>query len=435
MLSKKINIRSEEVEELLSKPPSWLLRWGTLCIGAAIAALFFVVWWIKYPEVISAPIVLSSETAPVVLVARTSGRLEKLLVADRQKVSVGQRLILLQNTADYDDVMRLDNILNELQSGEKIPKNNYLFSKKWQLGDIQGEFSELLQNMSDYDFLTTEKFDISNSTQLNEQITIIQKGIEKLQDLEKINRKDYELAQKRFKDSQKLYADGILKQYDLEDAKKEEYAKEKELKILGLNILEKQKEVEQLQAKKLIISQSKSENDNSKRSKIRESIRRLEGKLAEWKQNYLLSAPAAGVVSFYNFRAEQQNIKSGDELLAIIPDSSQLDHRSDMVGRIYLPSAGSSKVKSGQRAVIKLENYPFQEYGILDGKVESKSLLPKNNQYFIKVILPNGLKTSFQKEIIPEQQLMGFCDIVIENKRLSDRILEKLFSIFFPSNL
>ena len=110
MLSKKINIRSEEVEELLSKPPSWLLRWGTLCIGAAVATLFFVVWWIKYPEIISAPIVLSSETAPVVLVARASGRLEKLLVKDRQRVSIGQRLILLQNTANYDDIIRLDSV-------------------------------------------------------------------------------------------------------------------------------------------------------------------------------------------------------------------------------------------------------------------------------------------------------------------------------------
>ena len=53
---------------------------------------------------------------------------------------------------------------------------------------------------------------------------------------------------------------------------------------------------------------------------------------------------------------------------------------------------------------MKLDNYPYEEYGALTGRVASKSSVPKNREYTILIdsiaISATGkLVTSIQKEI------------------------------------
>ena len=50
--NKEIEIRSDEVQEILSAVPNWMIRWGITLIFGLIIMLVFISWFIKYPDII-----------------------------------------------------------------------------------------------------------------------------------------------------------------------------------------------------------------------------------------------------------------------------------------------------------------------------------------------------------------------------------------------
>ncbi|MBK7936946.1 MAG: HlyD family secretion protein [Lewinellaceae bacterium] len=146
----------------------------------------------------------------------------------------------------------------------------------------------------------------------------------------------------------------------------------------------------------------------------------------KWKQTYLLTAPISGRVSF-STPGEKRYVQAGEQILTIVPPQTGV-----IVGRLSLPVEGSGKVKAGQRVIMKLESYPYHEFGTLRGLVVEKSLVPKDNKYSILVSVPttpkNNLETSYGREIQFEQQLQGKAEIITENKGLIDRITDQIFA-------
>ena len=90
--------------------------------------------------------------------------------------------------------------------------------------------------------------------------------------------------------------------------------------------------------------------------------------------------------------------------------------------------SNSGKVRSRQRVIIKLDSYPYSEFGILRGYVNSKSLVPVDDKYTVSVLFPDGLKTNYGKDIPFEQQLEGGAEIITDEKRLLQRIYEQVFA-------
>jgi hypothetical protein len=77
--------------------------------------------------------------------------------------------------------------------------------------------------------------------------------------------------------------------------------------------------------------------------------------------------------------------------------------------------------------IIKLDSYPFYEFGSLTGTVRSKSLVPKDNAYLIQVDLPATLVTNHNRVITFEQQLQGTAEIITNDKSFLRRIGEQMF--------
>jgi len=92
------------------------------------------------------------------------------------------------------------------------------------------------------------------------------------------------------------------------------------------------------------------------------------------------------------------------------------------------------KVKVGQQAIIKLEKYPYNEFGVLEGKIHDVSSLlvgpdGKEHYYEATVFFPDGLITSFHKHLSADNQLVGAADIITNNETLLQRILKPIYAI------
>ena len=132
-------------------------------------------------------------------------------------------------------------------------------------------------------------------------------------------------------------------------------------------------------------------------------------------------------VSFFNnYWAENQNIREGATVMAIVPPNG-----SGIVGMVELPLGISGKVHEGQRSVMKFDSYPYDKYGFVQGQVQSKALLPRDNRTIsVRIALPNRLKTNRGFDLKFDQQMLGSVEIVTEERRFIERMFDKLISLF-----
>ena len=101
-----IEIRSEEIDEILGKTPVWILRRGLVLLLAIILSLVAGSWIFKYPDIISAPIIITTVNPPSPVIARSNGRITAFYVSDKQSVTAGEYLAVLENTSDIESIYR-----------------------------------------------------------------------------------------------------------------------------------------------------------------------------------------------------------------------------------------------------------------------------------------------------------------------------------------
>ncbi|MGB3342838.1 MAG: hypothetical protein WBA61_02910 [Aequorivita sp.] len=115
----KIELRSEEVQEILTKVPHWMIRWGNVLFLSLIILLLVMTWFIKYPDIIASKAIITTQIPPQKEYAKITGKLSKILVKDNETVTKDEPLAILENTATYQDVLLLQSIIDTIKINNK----------------------------------------------------------------------------------------------------------------------------------------------------------------------------------------------------------------------------------------------------------------------------------------------------------------------------
>ena len=110
---------SEYLEEVLTTPPHGIARWGMMGLFILVIGVLLLSWFIRYPDRIEGKIMLTTPEPPVAIVARSEGYLADLQFVNRDTVQAGAMLGMIQNTARYSDVVKLQQLLNEWNVDEE----------------------------------------------------------------------------------------------------------------------------------------------------------------------------------------------------------------------------------------------------------------------------------------------------------------------------
>ncbi len=140
-----IEIRSEEVQEILGKPPRWIIRAGISVIFAVVLVLLTASWIFKYPDIISSQVILTTQNPPAQLKAMRSGKITELFYKENAKVEKSAIIGIIENTADYKDVFLLKNILDTAQNYHCVNYHSTL-----NLGEIQSAYSNFQRLYKNY---------------------------------------------------------------------------------------------------------------------------------------------------------------------------------------------------------------------------------------------------------------------------------------------
>lgn len=415
---------SEGFVDMYSKQPRWILRWGISLLFFAIGTLAFLAWYIKYPDVISSTAVITSNNPPLLINANRDGVITKLFSENGDTIKNGKVIGIMRNPTDYEDFKYLKKLLTE----------NDIYSlkleRKLNLGSLQSYYNILTYELNRYNI--QKQLLQYNSEYLNTEKII--KEEEKLLEIKrnKIKLFEEELALKKREllRQQKLLGEGLIAEIDLEREKEELLIKQQSYEDLKIAISSSDSEIINLKNNLEILGIENNETLAFQLETVKNAYRILTEEMKQWEEDFLLIAPADGILNFHKeLITDNFNILSGEDIFSMIPLQP-----GEIKGKLHAPISKSGKIKPGQRVNIYIDNFPYQEYGIIVGEVEKISFTTNSEGfYLVHVKLPNGLLTTYNKQLEYKPDFQGRGDIITEDLNLIQRIFQEFLKVFASS--
>ena len=414
----EIELRSEEVQEILTRVPHWMIRWGSVLFLSLILMLLAISWFVKYPDIIVSEVLVTTKIPPQKEYAKITGKFDVILVKDNEIVQPKQTLAVIENTADYKDVIKLKAILDTTKVNHHkdfyfpINKLPVLF-----LGEMDGNFA-LFENAYIQYRLNKDLQPFQNDAMANRiTVTELKRRLANLKSQKEIQKVELNFKKKDLDRNKSLFDKGIIAAQEYESKQLEYLQAERNFKTMISSISQLRENISNANKTSRGTEISSTKEEMILLKKVIQSLSQLKQQIKNWELRYLLKSNIKGKVSFLNIWDKNQTVNQGDLVFTIIPTEN-----SNFVAKLKTPTQNSGKIKIGQKVNIKLANYPEYEFGMLKGTVQNISLIPdKDGFYLVDVSLPKTLITSYNKKIDFKQEMRGTAEIITEDLRLINR--------------
>lgn len=419
-LSETLHLRSDEVQEFISRKPNFFIRWGTVLFFCILILMGIVCWFIQYPDLVVSKARLTSINAPKEVITRTEGKLQQITATNADKVKQGTVLAYMESIANPSAVAQvqsnLDSILLYVSQNSTDQIVNFFpdYSQQQylkELGELQQPFQTFMQSFISFRDFISNGFYLRKRNMLQTDLNNITRLHAILKEQQALLEKDVALSKKTFEANESLAKDKVISPLDYRNEQSKFIAKQLSLPQIKATIVtnesqqnDKRKEMAELENQIIV-----------QKNNFIQALQSLISQFEQWEFKYLLKAPIDGTVQMAGFYQQNQFIKSGQLLFYVQPDSMQY------FTEIFIPQYNFGKVTVGQDVLLKFLAYPYEQFGTVSGKIEFISPTPTDSGYLAKVTLPKGLTTSYGKRLQYQYGLFAQADIVTENMRLIER--------------
>ena len=420
---KKEEERSEEIRDIIERMPTRWSGWIALVTAVLMGVILLLGYVIRYPDTVNGQISITGTHAPVRLVAGTSGRLH-LVIPNCTQVEKDDLIAYVENGADMNDIR----ILERLVGKDILMDTKLELPTGLELGDLSSVYNSFLLSYRVYDQYRKSGLYANMRKTLERQIEADERVAANLgRELDLVGRIVSNEREQLRKDSLLLTKGGISRisyddQHNTLLAQAEAEVGLQSSRLSKLSDINKSKlEIDRLNIEEAETLQKANES-------LSANYNELMNQLNVWKVRYLLTAPENGMLEYLGFWRENTYVQASEELFTIIPE------KNDVVGEVYMSSIGAGKVKVGQDANVKLTDFPYDEYGLLKGRVKSVSQLTNTistgngavETYLVTVNFPGGLRTNFGKTLSLNFETKGSIEIITKPKRLIERLFDNL---------
>ena len=293
---------SDPINEIISVPPRKLIRRGTTLIFIIFLLLLLLAWLIKYPDIVPAPIEITTVNPPVTLVTKVTGRINKIYVRDGEKVTSGKLLAVMETTASINEVMTLMSVIDSVKRPSDI--NYQSLPLLSDLGDLQSYYASFLKALSDYTTYVKNDFYGNKIGSVTDEISVLEEYIKRMKVKERLISDNLRLEGRKYSRDSILFIGKVYSESDLEKSKQSFNGSKLDLQEVRLNqsetsiTLEEKKQLLQDYAIKRV------EEKQNLSSILDEAFLNLQAQVKLWENKFLLITPVAGTVTFtkYNLK-------------------------------------------------------------------------------------------------------------------------------------
>lgn len=392
-------------------------KYGTLVTVATLLATGALTWFIKYPETITTRSRLSGSNAPKPIIARINTRVDQLKKSAGDTLQQGDIIATLESTANADAVLACSVFLNQLY--EKLEQENYagiktqMQQKFDQLGELQGDYQAFIQTYIPFRDYVLGDYVSRRKSLLAKDLHIIQQSKAVLNEKKALNSEDVQLSRTTLAKNKKLLEEKLISEQEYRELSSRDIGKQMSTPQMKSEYIANEAQVNTIQ-------KEIAELDNEvlkQKALFMQAVLALKSKIEEWKNNYLLLANTGGRLAFTSFLQENQVVAAGKIIGYIIPVNSQIYLET------LVPQAGFGKVSPGQSVLLRFDAYPWQEFGVVKGTINYISPVAADSGYYlVKIMLPEGLQTNYNKAIPFQEGLLAQSEIITKDMRLAENL-------------
>ncbi|MCU0569792.1 MAG: HlyD family type I secretion periplasmic adaptor subunit [Oculatellaceae cyanobacterium Prado106] len=412
---------SHSVQSLLDQPPSTLPLW--LAVGGLVFSGVFTSWaWFGQIQEVShaeGKLIPKGEVYKIQPVVQ--GRIDQIFVKEGQTVKAGQVM------ATLDDRLAI----NEIQQLEQS-----LTAYHFQINQIQN-----LMTQVQLEGATRQAIASAESRAQEAAIVQAQANITTHQNLQSQFRTEEDAYQVRLARVKPLVQEGAISIDHL-------FGIEQSIREHGRTVTQNQgelqrnlAEVNQLQA---VLAQKQAEGQQSQlqtqqrlqelatqlsqqQAKIQETQNALKASQTRLSQMQLL-APVSGLISTLKVRNSGEVTQPGQTFAEIAPENTPL------ILSALLPNQEAGLVKLGMQVQVKLDAFPYQDYGTILGKVTAIAPDAQSHEKFglvypIEITLDRTTMRDQQQSIRLKAGQTAQADIITRQRRILDILLDPIRKI------
>ncbi|MFN8407632.1 MAG: HlyD family efflux transporter periplasmic adaptor subunit [Sphingobacteriaceae bacterium] len=420
--------RTEEIQDIIQRMPIHFGKWISIIVACLAIILLLLGWFIRYPDLVTGQVTINANKSPIKLIANTSGELH-LVVQSHQDVKENDYVAYIKNPADMADIKKISTLIrwfniNDDHAVDKL----MLFPKTVSLGELNVKyfsFIHALQQLANYhkENLFAKQREVLAQL-LIKQGEVLQASKQKLL----INQDTRALVKKSYTRDSTLLHQNVLSPSDFNKSEINYLEAKDHYQSMLREISQHEQQIKETEHKLQQINIQEHEKQKQMHLELTSSYIDLADHLEQWEQKYVFKSPMNGKIQFLKFWTNNHFVQAGEAIFTIVPSHNTL------IGQVNLPASGAGKVKVGQEVILKLDNYPYVEYGFIRGKVRNISLTTNTMQtpqgiienYLVTVDLPNQLKTNYGSQLDAKFEIKGSAEIITKSRRLLERLFDNL---------
>jgi len=425
-----ITQRTEEVKDIIERMPQGIGKIVTIIVAGLAALLLFLGSMIDYPEKVTGPISITARQAPVRLVSNTSGKLH-LLKNNNDVLRENQIIACIDNPARLDDVLAIEDYLLHNSSDSlyfhtvinELPTDLILGELSMPYYSFLNSLQKLFNYKEGRPYL--KKLESAKEL-LTSQLQLMDFNRQQMS----INSASLKIIGKNLHRDSLLFSSATIAEIDLERSAVNYLGKVETNQAVEKEYTSLQLQSNDTRSKLQMLELEQQETEQKLRMDLYSSYNELVNSIKKWRLAYTFSSPFDGKLEYLNFWRENDFLAAGTPVLSVIPSDNPL------FGQVYLPSQGAGKVKVGQEVIIRLDNYPYMEYGSISGRVKMISALTNQTEafarkndlqtYLITVDLPDKLTTNYGTTLDFNYEIKGMADILTKKRKLLNRLFDNL---------
>ncbi|MDP3129306.1 MAG: HlyD family efflux transporter periplasmic adaptor subunit [Sediminibacterium sp.] len=418
------NIRSESMQEIISKNPGFFSRWALFIFLFILTCLISATWFIHYPDIIKGRAILTGTNIPKEIYPLVDARLIKLFVKDDNDLLQGATVGFLESSTNHDHVFAIENLLDTIfnllktDSTQKI--TNIFADTTDNVGELQPAYQQFTSSFQQFRDYLLNGFFYKKKLALIEDLELLQSGHKILMEQREILKKDLGLTENNYRASESLSKENIISKQDQRIEESKLLNKQLTIPQINSSILSN----ETLQKGKIKEILELEHNISLQKEIFIQAVQIFKSQILEWKRKYILMAPISGRIVFQTPLQDKLYLKANKLVALIIPDSSSF------YVEVNLPQYNFGKIDTGQNVQIRLDAYPYQEYGYLSGQINYISKIATDSGFVVHIKTSSDLKTNLNKTIQFRSGLKSEVLIITKEMRLIDRFISTIALLF-----
>lgn len=405
----------------LNIEPGYILRRGTAYMFVFFFLVLLLVGIISFNQVVKGSVTLTSKSPPVEIKVKRDGNLSTIYYKPGDSILAGDIVAVLDNPVSQKDITFLkDRLLNDYPVVLSPEALSTEFPLNLNLGiSLQAAYNRFLE---EYHTLILENT-LGHNQKMEQRLL---KNIDNQGSILNSKKQEFQLMENSLSISteninrhRQLFEKGVISKFDLEKVELEFTEKNRQYSLLKQQMIQLQADKDMAKNDLEILRTSEERKLSLQEVELVFAQQNLLNEISAWEDKNLIKSPVAGRLSYNQVWGEHQNVEEGEVVFTIVPYM-----RKDLLGKCIVPVQNAGQISRGQKVYLKLDNYPYREWGMIKARVNSISEVPSREivPSYIVYIDVDSLVTSYGKELNLHQELIGTAEIVLEEVTLLERV-------------